>query len=470
MTSYYKTLGITVAAVALVSAPVLAADNVYGTFPVTEKSYKGSKKNSVAYTGQIARQVLHDSLKKLAGKGNGKPNAKLKAEMMSYYAGKGKGRSIVAPKSKGTFTIKQTAVDQISKKKNLSGKTYKGAISGMPNNMTGPELVKFWIDKASSAKKGVDAANGYNYPQLISKFIMGAVFYNQAVDNYLDEKLGAKNKPNNKPYKKGAAYTGKEHSWDEAFGYFGTPAHALTLSPDQLYGIAKRKAKAKSYADKNGDGKVDLYKEMVFGPAYYAAGYDRSGKTSYSKNIVTAFLDGRKLITSANGAALTDGQRAKLRAYAKVIEKNWQQTLAESVFKYAGSVFKDLKKIRANHAAKKSNDKALKKYIKHWGELKGFSLALQTGKSNLGETAARLNRLIGYGPVMMNASQVTDIDSKGNYVKGEASGLGEYMAHMLKAQKLMVDKFGVKARNNDQMANMSEMLKKLGSGSAAEND
>ena len=51
-------------------------------------------------------------------------------------------------------------------------------------------------------------------PQLISKFIMGAVFYNQVVDNYLDEKLSADKKPNDKPYKKGAAYTGKEHSWD----------------------------------------------------------------------------------------------------------------------------------------------------------------------------------------------------------------------------------------------------------------
>ena len=111
---------------------------------------------------------------------------------------------------------------------------------GMPNGMTGTELLEFWIDKASSAKKGIDTANGYNYPQLISKFIMGAVFYNQAVDNYLDEKLGAKTKPNNKPYKKGAAYTGKEHSWDEAFGYFGAPANTLKLSAKDIYNIAKR--------------------------------------------------------------------------------------------------------------------------------------------------------------------------------------------------------------------------------------
>ena len=89
----------------------------------------------------------------------------------------------------------------------MSGKTYKGTISGMPNQMTGPDLIKFWIGKASSAKKGQDQSNGYDYPQLISKFIMGAVLYNQAVDNYLDEKLTAKVKPNDKPYKNCLLYT-----------------------------------------------------------------------------------------------------------------------------------------------------------------------------------------------------------------------------------------------------------------------
>jgi hypothetical protein len=466
----YQKLALAVAAAAFISAPVQAADDVYGKFPVTVKDYAGSKTNSVSYTGQIARQVLHDSLKKLAGKGNGKANPKLKAEMMSYYAGKTKGRVIIAPKSKGKFVIKQSGVDQISKKKNLSGKTFKGAISGMPNNMTGPELVKFWIEKASSAQKGADMANGYNYPQLISKFIMGAVFYNQVVDNYLDENLSAKKKPNNKPYKKGAPYTGKEHSWDEAFGYFGIPAHALALSPKQLYAIAKRKGKAVSYADKNGDGKIDLYKEMVFGPAYYAAAYDRSGKTSYAKNITKAFLDGRKLLASAKGTVLSDGQRSQLRKYAAVVESNWQKSLAESVFKYAGSVYKDVKKITATLDKKGATGKAMKKYVKHWGELKGFSLALQTGRTNLGETGVRLNRLIGFGPVMLNSGHVVDIDSKGNYVKGQSSGLKEYMVHMLKVQKLMVDKFDVKARNNDRLASLADMLNKLGSGSAAEND
>ena len=115
---------------------------------------------------------------------------------------------------------------------------------------------------------------------------MGAVFYNQAVDGYLDEYLGAAKKPNDKPYKKGAAYTGKEHAWDEAFGYFGTPAHTLQLTPKQVYDIAKRKDLAA--ADRDKDGKVDLKTEMTFGPAYYAAGFDRLGLRQGQQDIVPA--------------------------------------------------------------------------------------------------------------------------------------------------------------------------------------
>ena len=73
--------------------------------------------------------------------------------------------------------------------------------------------------------------------------------------------MTASNKPNDKPYKKGAYYTGKEHSWDEAFGYWGF-CSTLTLSAQQSYDVAKKKdLKA---ADFNKDGVVDL-KEMTYG-------------------------------------------------------------------------------------------------------------------------------------------------------------------------------------------------------------
>ena len=472
-----RTIAAGTAVLALAVLPVAAhgQGDVYAGFPVTLKGYEGSATTSVSYGGQIARQVLHDSLKKLAGKGTGAPDTELKAKMTAYFEGKDEGRAIVAPSTKGPFVVKQTAVDEISKGTNLAGKTYKGAVPGMPNNMTGPELVSFWIDKASQAEKGFDAANGYDYPQLISKFLLGAVFYNQAVDNYLDEKLRADTKPNDKPYKEGAAYTGKEHSWDEAFGYFGTPAHTLTLAPKAVYEIAKQGSKSEqpedalAYADLDNDGAVDLNSEMTFGPAYYAAAFDKSG-TDYLHTITRAFLDGRKVITEANGAALSDDQRRALEGYAETVRTNWEKVLAEAVFKYAGSVYKDLGKLETILESGGDPAKVFRAYVKHWGELKGFALALQTGRDNLGETAVRLNRIIGFGPVLLNLSQVTDIDSQGNYVKDESKPLATYQYDMLKLQGLMVSAFGVEARQNDQLAEMESLLEKLGDGASAEND
>ena len=451
----------------LVFGCVFAKPDMYGNFPVTEKSYSGKKKDSTSYTGQVARHVLHNSLKKLAGKGNGNPNPELKATMMSYYSSKDAGRKIIDPTSKGEFKVKQTMVDEISKGKNLKGKTYKGLVNGFPGQMSGPEVFEFLIDKASSSNKGFDPVTGYNYTQLISKFMMGAVFYSQAVDNYLDEKMGADNKPNNKPYKKGAHYTGKEHSWDEAFGYFGAPAHAMALNAKQAYGIAKRKDI--KVADANGDGVVDLKTEMTFAHAYYAADSDKAG-TKYMHTIVDAFIKGRQLIRDADGAALTDQQRAKLMSYVKVIKTNWERVIAEAAFKYAGSCYKDLEKLRTIVESNGDASKAFAAYGKHWGELKGFLMALETSGRSLGEAGVRMNRLVGYGPVLLGGGQVTGIDSDGNFLIGGNRSMGEYQVHMVKLQKLLGDTFKLKARKNDVTGEMDDLLKSLGSSRAAEND
>ena len=451
----------------LVFGCVFAKPDMYGNFPVTEKSYSGKKKDSTSYTGQVARHVLHNSLKKLAGKGNGNPNPELKATMMSYYSSKDAGRKIIDPTSKGEFKVKQTMVDEISKGKNLKGKTYKGLVNGFPGQMSGPEVFEFLIDKASSSNKGFDPVTGYNYPQLISKFMMGAVFYSQAVDNYLDEKMGADNKPNNKPYKKGAHYTGKEHSWHEAFGYFGAPAHAMALNATQAYGIAKRKDV--KVADANGDGVVDLKTEMTFAHAYYAADSDKAG-TKYMHTIVDAFIKGRQLIRDADGAALTDQQRAQLMSYVKVIRTNWEKVIAEAAFKYAGSCYKDLEKLRTIVESNGNASKAFAAYGKHWGELKGFLMALETSGRSLGEAGVRMNRLVGYGPVLLGGGQVTGIDSDGNFLIGGNRSMGEYQVHMVKLQKLLGDTFKLKARKNDVTGEMDDLLKSLGSSRAAEND
>ena len=430
--------------------------DLYGPWPVTVKGYAGDKTDSTSYSGQIARHALHDSLKSLSSKGN-------IAEMIAYFDGSDKNKPIVAPVSKDDFVFKQTLINDLSKGKNLSGKAYKGIINGWPGGMTGPEVLEFMIKKAAGVPNGYDASTGYNYPQLISKFAMGAVFYNQAVDSYLDEKLAPDVKPNNKPYKDGAYYTGKEHVWDEAWGYWGAAAHTLRLTPEQSYNVAKKKDM--SSADFNGDGLVDMKSEYTFAHAYYAASFDKSGKTNYLETITKAFIYGREVIASANGRALNFEERTKLLSHRDTIVKNWEKVIAEAVFKYAGSVYKDMVKLEDD-----ASDKNFANYAKHWGELKGFALALQCGKDNLGETAVKLNRMMGHGPVLMNSSQVVGVDSAGNYIKDQSQEWDDYKLHMLKIQKLMVDQFRVEAKANDQIADLVDLASKLGSSDSAEND
>jgi len=462
-TKYLSVLSIAV----LFGMSTLASAQTYGPYPITLKGYSGDKADSTAYTGQAARQVLHTSLKKLASQGDGSNAAELKQQMMQYFSGKEEGRKIIAPTSRDGFTIVQSEVDQISKGVNLKGKTYKGVVNGWPGKMTGPEVIEFMIDKAANAKRGFDPVTGFDYPQLISKFAMGAVFYHQAVDNYLDEKLEADNKPNDKPYGEGKHYTGKEHSWDEGFGYFGAPAHALDLDANQAYGIAKMKDQA--VADYNQDGKVDLYREMTYAHAYYAADSDKAG-TDYLRAIFQAFLDGRQLIADANGEALSPSQRAQLKAHAETIKTLWEKVIAEAVFKYAGSVYKDLEKLQTIVETGGNANDTFRAYAKHWGELKGFAMALETGGKDLGEVGTRMNRLIGYGPALLGGGQVTGIDADGNYQIGGAKDLGGYMVHMLKLQKLMDDAYSLQAKKNDATGDLEGLVNSLSEGAYSEND
>ena len=431
---------------------------VYGPYPITLKGYDGDKTNSVKYTGQMTRQVLHDSLKALVKTGDVE-------KMMAYYNGED-NLAIIAPKSKDDFKIKQTMVSEIGSG-NLSGKTYKGAVPGW-GNLTGKEVLEHMMTKAGEVEGGFDPNTGFDYTQLISKFAMGAVFYNQAANNYLGKKMEIGQKPNNAPYKEGSYYTGKEHSWDEAFGYWGSAAHALTLSAEQNYNVAKKKDMAS--ADFNGDGVVDLYSEYTFAHAYYASSYDKGGKTNYLATVNQAFIDGRQVITDANGRNLNFDERTKLLAQRDIIVDNWQKVIAESVFKYAGSTYKDIVALETIMEANGDTTDAFRKYAKHWGELKGFALALQCGPENLGETAVKLNRMMGLGPVLLNASQVVGIDSNGNFIKDQAQDWGEFKLHMLKIQKLMVDEFGVVAKAKDQLSDMESLAGSMGSADSAEND
>ena len=461
----------TVAGIALVAiaSPAMAGD-VYGPYPITLKGYDGDKTDSVSYSGQVGRQLLHNSLKKAIGSG-----ASLDVTM-SYFNGADGELALLDPKSSDSFKVDVTDINTVSKT-NLSGKAYKGSLPGWPGNMTGKEVLESMITMAAATEKGYDAAHGYDYGQLVSKFTMGGVFYHQACDNYLDEKMNADNKPNDKPYKDGAYFTGKEHSWDEAFGYWGAAAHGATLSPKQNYDITKKKNMRD--ADANGDGVVNLKSEMNYAHAYYAAGFDKGGNTNYYDTITKAFIDGRQVITDANGEKLSDAQRREVKRHARTICSNWEKVIAEAVFKYAGSVYSNIEAVKATmggnmwkvngSAEKTEHQAALRKYAKYWGELAGFSLSLHASGVNLGEIGVKMDRLVGMGPVMPDGTQVNGM-SNGTYTVASGKSMDGFAVHMLKLQNLMVEEFGVEARNNDKISGISNLAEVLGSGNSAEND
>ena len=252
----------------------------------------------------------------------------------------------------------------------------------------------------------------------------------------------------------------------------GAAAHGATLSARQNYDIAKKKDM--SAADINGDGVVNLKSEMNYAHAYYASAFDKGGVTDYYNTITQAFIDGRQIIVDANGKALSSSERSNLKAKARIICSNWEKGNCEAVFKYAGSVYGDLEKIKASPG----DAKLYRKYVKHWGELKGFALSLHTSGQNLGELGVKMDRLIGHGPVVGSVSpanlnmmpkQVNGVDGNGNFTMKEKSVDG-YMVHMLKLQKLMEDEFGVAAKNNDKLSGIADIAKILGSGDSAEND
>jgi len=142
--------------------------------------------------------------------------------------------------------------------------------------------------------------------------------------------------------------------------------------------------------------------------------------------------------------------------------------LAEATFKYAGSVYNDISKMGSLEGEELA--KAYRNYVKHWGELKGFAMALQTGKNNLGKTAVELNRLIGYGPVTLDNTYVTGVDAEGNFLRDRRMSWSDYQLNMLNVQKVLVDTFGIESRANDALADLEGLAGKLNSEASAETD
>lgn len=273
--------------------------------------------------------------------------------------------------------------------------------------------------------------DGKDLNQLLQKFLLGAVAFSQAADDYLDDSVEGKgllsdntvgDKDGTKPY------TALEHSYDEGFGYFGAARNYNDYTDDEVAGKDGGRENWKGHHDTDGNGKIDLLSEYNFHNSTNAAKRDRgtaarSNPTDYSKVIFDAFLKGREIITTAGGA-LSDEQMSALQAQRDIIVLNWEKAISATVVHYINDTIGDMEKIG-------TDDYDFATHAKHWSEMKGFALNFQFNPRTpvSAEDFAKVHELMGMAPEL------------------SADGVEAYKAKLLEARDILQNAYGFDAEN-----------------------
>ncbi len=357
--------------------------------------------DSVSYAGQTFRQVLIKSMKReiatiqeeIDNDGAVFSAGEVRARLNLYYTFDSDSAGQL-----GHGVVTDPAPAQISFDDISSGKDLRGKIAGQDPtgqhvdwNAAGvvgwgvavaPDaLVAQWMDELDALAVAFSTgtiptdpdgaaipvwyvdANGRDYQQLMEKFLLGAVNFSQAADDYLDDDIEGKGlRADNSAVEEEAPYTALEHAWDEGFGYWGGARDYLAYDDADM---------ADSPAhDHDGNGAIDLLSEYSFGAAQNASkrdlGASETAPTDFSGDTMTAFLTGRAIIAAANGD-LSDADLAALQRQRDAAIEGWEKALAATAVHYINDTLRDL------------NDDAVgfDTLAKHWSELKGFALALQ---------------------------------------------------------------------------------------------
>jgi hypothetical protein len=359
---------------ALVVGGVLASctdDPVASTQPTisvpTAYSFKSrfdSTKSSVSYGGQIVRQLLIQDLKTVIdnlGKAGASPVEV--ADLLKYYEHKD-ADNLSSLTTTGTLPVKETKYSTISTGKDLKGKISSDVVTGTGKNADA--LIREWFQIISDnskdpSKLGTSAvytdSQGHNLSQLINKLLLGSVAYYQATGVYLNDLLTKDNvaRSGTEPY------TVMEHSWDEAFGYFGAARDFARYTDAQLSG-----AVADYVHDSNADGAIDLATEFNYAIARNAGKRDKDASgVDFSKDAFDAFLKGRTAIVNK-------GTTADITAHRTAVVNTFEKIIAATVVHYINDVIKDMATLTNESNAQNSNT-----LNGHWGEMKGYAWALQ---------------------------------------------------------------------------------------------
>lgn len=441
-------------------------NNTTVTVPDTYTFTDASGESTVAYSGQITRHVLIEDLKSYMGGmseaidgGTFAPTAdgEVVAELDYYFRFDGAANGENPIRLSTTPATAQDTYNAISTDKNLidklagndSSTDHKdwstafagwsdGSIDPRDGQITSPQdLVEAWFevveDNAIARVGGTDrTVNGEVLPvyvtetgldlnQLTQKFLVGAIAFSQAADDYADDDVEGKGllASNARPAEGG--YTPLEHAWDEAFGYFGAARGAKLWTLDEI---------SAAYKDADGDGKIDLLSEYCFGASGNAAKRDNGSqdgaKTTFAQDAIAGFLAGRALISSVDGE-LSAAQIEELKGHRDRWEQAWEKAYAATVIHYINDVLGDMDKFGAD-------DYVFLDHAKHWGELKGFALSFQFNpRSPLTDAQfVEFHQLVGDAPVLADA---------------EASVIDDYKMKLVQARDLLGQAYGFDAAN-----------------------
>lgn len=329
--------------------------------------------SSVNYGGQTVRNLLVQDIKSLISNAATTPNSNLKTDVLNLYNYSDNGTNTIT--TAGSFTLFENNYESISTGKNLSGKinTTENVLGWSIN---ADELFNAWLDtiddninvKGYTGNEIYLSTDSIDLNQSINKLLLGAVVYNQGTDNYLDKVMN----DNNSEAKDGtAAYSVMEHTWDEAFGYFGAARNYFSFTDDDL----ASKNGGVIYKDDDADSKIDFRSEYNFGFSTNAGKRDRvindgGIDPKFTTLCFEAFLSGRTAI--ANGR-----DSSEIRAYAINAANCWEKVIAATIIHYINDTKADL-------LTRKTTGTITNKYdlYKHWSELRGFVIALQYGSEN----------------------------------------------------------------------------------------
>lgn len=215
--------------------------------------------------------------------------------------------------------------------------------------------------------------DGTDLKQMVEKVCMGAVFYDQAINNYLQLV------PNddNDVITPGEG-TDMEHHWDEAFGYFGAARDYASYTDDMIASPGEKDSDASGDIDPTSE-KCFYYSQTAAKRDLGSASFPEASQTDYTQTAIDNWLLGRAAISSIEYAE-------RDIASAAVIDV-WEKMIAATVIHYINDT-------RADLPGGASEDLS-----KHWSEMVGYYRMLTFYPNNkVSQFNAVLVGYLGYNP------------------------------------------------------------------------